>query len=120
MYAINQPAGDPSPKGQGSLAFSRANMKRPIFFAPDPYWAGTNRFFWDYDTPENYGIEIRLLTPRTNSTNYRFQVRCKGKRFAGHISTRGDFIVKVKSQPSGKAISTPTLGACSNLAGEAQ
>jgi hypothetical protein len=120
MYAINQPAGDPSPKGHGSLAFSKATMRRPIHFAPDPYWPGTEKFFSDYNTPEKYGIEIRLLTPRINKTNYGFQVRCKGKSFAGHISTQGDFIVKVKTLPSGKAISTPTLGAYSNLAGEAQ
>lgn len=48
-----------------------------------------------YENPEKYGIDVRQLTPRINKTNFGFSVRKDGRSYKGHISTQGDFIVRV-------------------------
>lgn len=42
-----------------------------------------------------YGIEIHYLTPRINKTDFGFRVTHQRKSWRGHISTHGDFIVRV-------------------------
>jgi hypothetical protein len=74
--------------------------KTPILFVPKVSKPGTHQFFRDYLNAEQYGIEVRNLTPRHDKHGYGFSIRSAGQRLRGYVSSAGDCIVRLGHTPS--------------------